>query len=52
MRYTLIYNHEHVLTVLINERCHYCFTLIGSQLFYYSNGGYGMSTVLNTDSTP
>ena len=41
-----------MLTVLINERCHSCFALIGSQLFYYSDGGYGMSAVLGTDATP
>ena len=52
MRYTLLYNHVHMLTVLINEHCHYCFALIVSQLFYYSDGGYGMSAVLSTDATP
>ena len=41
-----------MLTVLINERYHYCFALRGSQLFYYSDGGYGMSAVLGTNATP
>ena len=42
----------HVFTVLIDEHCHYCFAFIGSQLFYYSDGGYGMSVVPGSDATP
>ena len=29
-----------MLTVLIDEYCHYCFALIENQLFYYNDGGY------------
>ena len=51
MRYTLLYNRVHVLTVLIDERCHYYFALLESRFFYYSDGRYGMSAVGGTDAT-
>ena len=48
------YYHVHMLTVPIDECCYYCFTLMGSQFFYCSDGEwwYGISAVLSTNDTP